>query len=92
MSVAGAERVVLTKLEFRLLQLLASNAGRPVATERLASHVWGDRGVVGDKPLVKQLVHRLRQKIEKDPADPRYVLTASGVGYLLSADGKGDAG
>jgi len=82
-TVEGGPRVTLTKLEFRLLQLLASNAGRPVATERVASHVWGDRGVVGDKPLVKQLVHRLRQKVEKDPAAPRFVLTASGVGYML---------
>ena len=82
--VKGGEPVRLTGLEFRLLQFLLANAGHALPTERLTSHVWGDRGT-GDRQLLKQLVRRLRQKIENDPADPRYLTTVSGVGYLFKA-------
>jgi DNA-binding response OmpR family regulator len=81
-SVGGAKPVRLTPLEARLLQLLLANSGRPLTLERLTNHVWGSRGV-GDRQLLKQLVHRLRRKIESDPAEPRYLLTVSGVGYSL---------
>jgi DNA-binding response OmpR family regulator len=75
----------LTKLEVRLMQILLANAGHVVATERLLAHVWGRRGS-GDRQLLKQLVHRLRQKLEDDPANPRHLLTEAGAGYRLVAD------
>jgi DNA-binding response OmpR family regulator len=78
----SAAPVKLTKLETRLLQILIANAGHVVGTERLLTHVWGHRGS-GDRQLLKQLVHRLRQKIEEDPAAPRYLKTESGAGYRL---------
>jgi DNA-binding response OmpR family regulator len=81
--VAGGTPVHLTGLEFRLLQLLVANAGRPVTTERLTQHVWGFAGT-GDRQLLKQLVHRLRRKLERDPANPDYVHTVPGVGYRLN--------
>jgi len=81
-SVRGAPPIRLTSLEFRLLQYLLANAGHTIPAERLTIHVWGYRGV-GDKQLLKQLVHRLRQKIERNPAEPQYVVTVAGVGYLL---------
>jgi DNA-binding response OmpR family regulator len=77
-----AEPVKLTKLETRLLQILIANAGHVVGTERLLTHVWGHRGS-GDRQLLKQLVHRLRQKIETDPAEPALLKTESGAGYRL---------
>ncbi|HVF61526.1 MAG TPA: response regulator transcription factor [Thermoanaerobaculia bacterium] len=80
--VRGGSAVRLTPLEARLLQLLLANAGRALPAERLLSHVWGRRGE-GDRQLLKQLVHRLRQKIEENPAAPRYLQTESGVGYRL---------
>jgi DNA-binding response OmpR family regulator len=81
-SVCGAAPTRLTSLEFRLLQYLLANAGHTIPSERLTTHVWGYSGV-GDKQLLKQLVHRLRQKIERNPAEPQYVLTVAGIGYLL---------
>lgn len=84
-SVKEGAAVPLTRLEFRMLQLLLANAGRTLPSERLTSHVWGYRGA-GDRQLLKQLVHRLRRKIESDPSDPRYLITVSGVGYLLEVD------
>ncbi len=83
LRIAGAEPLRLTKLETRLLQILIANAGHVVGTERLLTHVWGHRGS-GDRQLLKQLVRRLRQKIEADPAQPRYLQTESGAGYRLS--------
>jgi DNA-binding response OmpR family regulator len=85
-TVAGGKPVRLTKLELRLLQILLANAGHTLPPERLLAHVWGSRGA-GDRQLLKQLVHRLRQKIEADAAQPRYLVTVSGVGYALRAEG-----
>jgi DNA-binding response OmpR family regulator len=74
--------VRLTKLELRLLQMLLANAGRSVNSDRLLVQVWGHRNS-GDRQLLKQLVHRLRQKIEVDPANPALLQTAAGAGYKL---------
>ncbi len=83
--IGGGDPVRLTKLELRLLQMLLTNAGRTVSSDRLLVHVWGHRNS-GDRQLLKQLVHRLRQKIEADPALPRYLQTAAGAGYKLIVD------
>jgi DNA-binding response OmpR family regulator len=61
-----------------------ANAGHVVGTERLLVHVWGRRGS-GDRQLLKQLVHRLRHKLEPDPAHPRWLTTEAGAGYRLDA-------
>ncbi|MGH2521046.1 MAG: winged helix-turn-helix domain-containing protein, partial [Anaerolineales bacterium] len=58
------------------------NAEHTLPFERLTAHVWGYQGL-GDRQLLKQLVHRLRQKVERDPAEPRYIITVPGVGYML---------
>ena len=88
-AVAGGEPVRLTRLELRLLQILLANAGHTLPAERLLAHVWGSRGA-GDRQLLKQLVHRLRQKIEADAAAPRYLVTVSGVGYALRPKVEGE--
>ncbi|NJL28729.1 MAG: winged helix-turn-helix domain-containing protein, partial [Thermoanaerobaculia bacterium] len=62
--------------------LLAAHAGRPVPTERILLHVWGTASA-GDRQLLKQLVHRLRQKLETDPTQPRWLVTEPGIGYRL---------
>lgn len=80
LRVGDATPLRLTKLETRLLHILIAHAGQVVSTERLLTHVWGHRGS-GDRQLLKQLVHRLRQKIETDPGAPRCLRTESGAGY-----------
>jgi DNA-binding response OmpR family regulator len=75
----------LTKLELRLLQMLVANAGHTVSSDRLLMQVWGHKGS-GDRQLLKQLVHRLRQKIEVDPGMPQMLQTAPGAGYKLVVD------
>lgn len=84
-TVAGGEPIALTKLETRLLQMLLANAGNTVGSDRLLTQVWGHKGS-GDRQLLKQLVHRVRQKIEQDPAHPRLLQTVAGAGYRLVAD------
>jgi DNA-binding response OmpR family regulator len=82
--IGAGEPVRLTKLELRLLQMLLANAGHTVTSERLLVQVWGHRSG-GDRQLLKQLVHRLRQKIETDPAAPALLRTAA-AGYKLVVD------
>jgi DNA-binding response OmpR family regulator len=84
-QIGQSEAVRLTKLELRLLQMLLANAGHTVSSDRLLIQVWGHRNS-GDRQLLKQLVHRLRQKIEADPAMPQLLQTASGAGYKLVVD------
>ncbi|MEY2854836.1 MAG: hypothetical protein RL030_1968 [Pseudomonadota bacterium] len=81
-KVGQSESVALTKLEFRLMQALLAQAGRAVNSDRLLVLVWGHRGA-GDRQLLKQLVHRLRQKIEANPATPQVLQTAAVSGYRL---------
>lgn len=84
-QVAQQSAVKLTKLELRLLQMLVANAGHTVSSDRLLMQVWGHKGS-GDRQLLKQLVHRLRQKLEIDPAAPQMLQTVSGAGYKLVVD------
>ncbi|HTT02653.1 MAG TPA: response regulator transcription factor [Steroidobacteraceae bacterium] len=84
-QIGAAAAVRLTKLELRLLQMLLANAGRTVSSDRLLVHIWGHRNS-GDRQLLKQLVHRLRQKIEIDPTLPQLLQTAAGAGYKLAVE------
>jgi DNA-binding response OmpR family regulator len=80
--IGAGQPIPLTKLEFRLMQTLLAQAGRAVHSDRLLTLVWGHRGA-GDRQLLKQLVHRLRQKIEPNPAAPQLLQTAAVSGYKL---------
>jgi DNA-binding response OmpR family regulator len=84
-QIGGGAPLRLTKLELRLLQMLLANSGHTVSSDRLLMQVWGHRGA-GDRQLLKQLVHRLRHKIEVDPAVPQLLQTAPGAGYRLIVD------
>lgn len=72
----------LTNLELRLLYYLMGRPGRTVTTDELCQRVWGPGGG-GDVATLKNMIYRLRQKIEKDPTRPHYVHTVAGVGYRL---------
>lgn len=84
-TIGSRPAVRLTRLELRLLQLLLANAGHTVSSDRLLAQVWGHRSAA-DRQLLKQLVHRVRQKVERDPADPEILKTAPGAGYRLVVD------
>ncbi len=75
--------VDLTAKEFDLLLHFARNPGRVFTREELLEAVWG-YSYEGYEHTVNSHINRLRGKIEKDPARPRYVLTAWGVGYKFA--------
>jgi DNA-binding response OmpR family regulator len=78
----SGELIPLTKTEFKLLVEMANSPNRVFSREQLLDRVWG-YDYFGDGRLVDVHVRRLRTKVEADPANPRYVVTARGLGYKL---------
>ena len=77
----------LTYKEFALLHLLMANAGKALTRELLLERIWGYEVEV-DTRTVDVHIRYLRQKVEIDPANPRYIETVRGVGYRFTRDGK----
>ena len=75
----GEASITLTCLEGRLLETLMLNEGQILLAENLIDHVWGPGG--GSAEMLRQLVKRLRSKIEKDPGNPKLIQNLPGVGY-----------
>lgn len=78
----GDREVNLTAKEFDLLELLLSNPGKVYSREQLLNLVWGYE-YPGDVRTVDVHVRRLREKIESNPSEPKYVYTKWGVGYFF---------
>jgi len=76
------KRVKLTPVEFRLMVYLARNAGKVLTFNHILSNVWGDQ-YMGSIDYVHVYVSHLRNKIEENAKDPRYILTVHGVGYMF---------
>ena len=76
----------LTQREFDLLTYLAANAGNVFSRQELMERVWNYEGYVGDVRAVDVAVRRLREKVEDNPAQPRYIITRRGAGYLFQKD------
>ncbi|HET9299353.1 MAG TPA: response regulator [Candidatus Polarisedimenticolaceae bacterium] len=81
----GGRDVRLTRTEYRLLALLARHAGKVLTHRQLLKEVWGP-GAVNQTHYLRVYMGQLRHKIEADPAQPRYLLTETGVGYRLAAE------
>jgi len=73
--------VDLTPTEFRLLRYLASHPNRPFSRDALIEAVWGYASDVGSDRTVDVHIRHLREKLEDDPANPRWLVTVRGVGY-----------
>ncbi len=84
----NGERIpTLTNLEYRLLLLLYGRIGKIVSKYEVVEAVWGEDYIDDvDDARIEKLISRLRQKIEPDPANPKYLQTVRGRGYKL-ADG-----
>ena len=82
--VGDDEPISLTPLEGRMLDYLMVNAGRVLTNEALIDHVWGPEGA--DRDMLRQLIRRLRSKIEPDPANPRFIITTPGLGYSIEIE------
>ncbi|MGB9791763.1 MAG: response regulator transcription factor [Thermacetogeniaceae bacterium] len=87
-KVAG-EPVALTPKEFELLLLLCRSAGLVLSREYILQKLWG-YDFYGDARVVDVHISHLREKLEKDPAHPRYIKTVRGVGYKFQAPTQGN--
>lgn len=76
------QEVHLTAIEYRLLTELVRNAGKVLTHRQLLKEVWGPSHVEDSHYLRTYMAH-LRQKLESDPAQPKYLITETGVGYRL---------
>jgi two-component system KDP operon response regulator KdpE len=82
--IVGGQRTALRPTEYRLLYHLVQNAGRTLSYETLLARIWGHE-YRDEIHYVHLYVTYLRQKIEPDPQNPRYILTKRGVGYSFRA-------
>jgi len=78
----GSKEVLLTSTEYALLKILADNPGQTIPAETLLARVWGPNAL-DNRNYLKVYVRRLREKIEKNPAKPEYLISVRGLGYRL---------
>ena len=78
----GGQRIELTGKEFDVLRLLARHRGEIVTRDRLLEEVWGYETYPTTRTVDNHIL-RLRQKLEEDPSNPRYILSIYGEGYKL---------
>ena len=81
----GDDEIKLTPTEFSLLELLARNAGKPVLMKQIIARVW-DSAAGTTHDTVRVHMSSLRRKIEREPANPRYIVTEPWLGYRFIAE------
>jgi DNA-binding response OmpR family regulator len=86
----GGEAVMLTAQEFRLLKFFADAPGKVHSRDALLSAVWGYQNYSGSRTVDNHIL-RLRQKLENDPANPRFFVTMHGSGYKFVSPGNSEA-
>src|SRR5260370_1268045 len=84
LEASNGVEVRLSPTEFALLKQLITNAGKVLTHRMLLQSIWGPE-YGGEAEYLRVYINRLRQKLEPDPANPRYLLTEPGVGYRFVA-------
>jgi two-component system response regulator VicR len=79
------EALDLSQREYELVRVLSAHPGQVFSREALMEQVWNYEGYVGDVRAVDVAIRRLREKIEDDPAEPKFIVTRRGLGYVFSA-------
>jgi two-component system KDP operon response regulator KdpE len=78
----SGDEVKLTPTEYELVKTLATHMGKVLTHKQLLKAVWGN-AYQNDTQYLRVYINQLRRKIEKDPTQPRYIITESGVGYRM---------
>jgi len=76
------EEVRLTPMEYKILELLTANRGRVFSADEIYTKVWNERAVVSDNTIAVHVRH-IREKIEINPKEPRYLKVVWGIGYKV---------
>ena len=76
------EKVHLTQIEYRIVELLARNGGHVLSHRRIMERIWGPYHNENNK-ILRVNITNIRRKLEPFPGSPRYILTENGVGYLM---------
>ena len=76
------ENVRLTPVEYKILELLVRNRGRVFSAEDIYSNVWNEQNIVGDNTIAVHVRH-IREKIEINPKEPKYLKVVWGIGYKM---------
>lgn len=76
------EDVRLTPIEYKILELLVRNRGRVFSADDIYSNVWNEQTVVGDNTIAVHVRH-IREKIEINPKEPKYLKVVWGIGYKI---------
>lgn len=80
------ERVPLTPKEFKIFHALASSSGLVLSKEQLVEAAWG-KEFVGETSSITVFIKKLREKVEDDPSEPRFIQTVWGIGYRFEPEG-----
>ena len=81
----GSDPVHLTPIEYKIVAYLAQNSGKVITYASILSSVWGPYAD-DDNKILRVNMANIRRKIEKDPAQPKYIFTEVGVGYRMAED------
>ena len=81
--ILDGQDVHLTQNEYKIVALLAQNAGKVLTYDQIIRHVWGPN-IAGDNRILRVNMANIRRKLEKKPAEPQYLFTEIGVGYRMA--------
>ena len=79
------QNVHLTQIEFKIVSLLAQNAGRVLTYDSILTHVWGPY-IEQNNQILRVNMANVRRKLEQNPAEPQYILTEVGIGYRMAEE------
>lgn len=79
------EMIHLTQIEYKILSILVENSGKVITYDTILNHVWGPFTDDNNRILRVNMAN-IRRKLEKNPADPKYIFTELGVGYRLAEE------
>lgn len=82
----GENEIKLTQIEFKIVELLCKYSGKVLTYDYMLKNIWGPYAA-GDNKILRVNMANIRRKIEKNPAEPQYIFTETGVGYrMVEAD------
>ena len=79
------ESIHLTQIEYRLVSLLARNAGRVLTYDNILTQIWGPY-IEHNNQILRVNMANVRRKLEENPADPQYIFTEVGIGYRMAEE------